>query len=278
MTPRTNKRPHRRITAVTLVMCTGLAAIVLAACGSSGTQITTASKTSSTSTTNAATTVPTTTSASGAPIASNVQYNPKIVPSQFTDKITNPYTPWIPGTTHIFKGVRDGAPTKTRVTVTNQTKKIMGVPCVTVQDVVTSNGSLVEKTTDWYSQDSKGNVWYFGEQTAEYANGVVTTTAGTWEAGVDKAKPGIVMKAHPKKGASYRQEFRPGVALDKATVLSTNATVKVPAGTFHHVVVTHDINPLDPSKKELKWFAQGPGFIKAHLTSSQHHETVQLVK
>ena len=128
MNRRSNKGTHRRITVVSLVMSTIFAALVLAACGSGGTQITTASKTTTTTATNAATTVPTTTSASGAPIASNVHYNPKIVPSQFTDKITNPYTPWIPGTTHIFNGVRDGAPTKTRVTVTNQTKKIMGVP------------------------------------------------------------------------------------------------------------------------------------------------------
>ncbi|MGH2965610.1 MAG: hypothetical protein ACRDMH_09555 [Solirubrobacterales bacterium] len=275
MSQRTNKRTHRRIMAVSLVMSTVLAVTVLAACGSGGTQITTASKTSTTSTTKAATTVPTTTSASGAPVASNVHYNPKIVPSQFTDKITNPYTPWIPGTTHIFKGTRDGVPTKTRVSVTNATKTIMGVKCVTVQDVVTSNGSLVEKTTDWYSQDSKGNVWYFGEQTAEYANGVVTTTAGTWEAGVDKAKPGIVMEAHPKKGDHYRQEFRPGVALDKATVLSTNATRTVPGGTYHHLVATDDINPLDPSKHETKWFAKGIGFIEAR---NQHNEVSKLVK
>ncbi|MGH2973365.1 MAG: hypothetical protein ACRDLL_00640 [Solirubrobacterales bacterium] len=255
-----------------------LGAAVLAGCGSSGKSLSTASDTTSSSGASTAATVPTTTTPSGAAVASNVHYNPKIVPSQFTTKITNPYTPWIPGTSHVFKGTRDGSPIQTRVTVTHATKKIMGVNCVTVEDVVTSNGSLIEKTTDWYAEDSKGNVWYFGEQTAEYANGVVTTTAGTWEAGVDKAKPGIVMEAHPKKGDSYRQEFRPGVALDKATVLSTSATCTVPAGTYHHLVATDDINPLDPSKKETKWFAKGIGFVEAHLTSNQHHEVSKLVK
>jgi hypothetical protein len=268
---RTLKRSSLPVAAV-------LGVAVLAGCGSSGKSLSTAATTTTSTSAGTTPTVPTTTTPTGAAVASNVHYNPKIVPSQFTDKITNPYTPWIPGTTHTFKGVRDGAPIQTRVTVTNQTKTIMGVKCVTVEDVVTSNGSLVEKTTDWYAEDSKGNVWYFGEQTAEYANGVVTTTAGTWEAGVDKAKPGIVMEAHPKKGDSYRQEFRPGVALDKATVLSTTATRTVPAGTYHNLVATHDINPLDPSKHETKWFAKGIGFIEAHLTSNQHHEVSKLVK
>jgi hypothetical protein len=269
-----------RLNTFSLLLVALIGTAVLAGCGSSGTKITTAANNTTTST-GSSTSVPageTTTTPSGAPLGSNVHYNPKIVPSQFSTKITNPYTPWIPGTSHTFKGVRDGAPIKTVVSVTNQNKTIMGVKCVTVTDVVTSNGSLVEKTTDWYSEDSKGNVWYFGEQTAEYANGVVTTTAGTWEAGVDKAKPGIVMLAHPKKGDSYRQEFRPGVALDRATVLSTNATRKVPAGTYHHLVATNDINPLDPSKHETKWFAKGIGFIEAHLTSNQHHEVSKLVK
>jgi hypothetical protein len=278
MNRRLNKRMSGRIPRAGASIAAVLGVITIAACGSGGTQITTANRTTTGTGTSTAATVPTTTTPSGRPVAANVHYNPKIVPSRFTDKITNKYQPWKPGTTHLFKGTRDGVPTKTMVTVTNQAKTIMGVRCVTVEDVVTSNGSLVEKTTDWYAQDNKGNVWYFGEQTAEYSNGVVTSTAGTWEAGVDKAKPGIVMEAHPKKGDSYRQEFRPGVALDKATVLSTDATVKVPAGTFRHVVVTNDINPLDPSKHERKWFAPGIGFVQAHLTSSQHHELSKLVK
>ena len=154
----------------------------------------------------------------------------------------------------------------------------MGVRCVVVQDVVTQHQSLVEKTTDWYAQDKAGNVWYFGEDTAEYQNGVVTSTSGTWEAGVDMAQPGIVMPARPKVGATYRQEYRPGVALDMATILSVNSTAKVPAGTFHHVVETLDKNPLDPSKIEHKWYAAGAGFVKAVLHGGGHVETTLQVR
>ena len=184
----------------------------------------------------------------------------------------------LPGTVRHYVGKRDGVPTAHTFTVTSQTKTVMGVKCVVVSDVVTQNGSLVEKTTDWYAQDKAGAVWYFGENTAEYQNGVVTNTSGTWEAGVDKAKPGIVMPAHAKVGVTYRQEYRPGVALDMATILNVNATTKVPAGTFHKVIVTFDKNPLDPSKKERKWYAPHAGFVKAELSGGGHVEVTRQVK
>jgi hypothetical protein len=205
-------------------------------------------------------------------------YNPKIDPANFSDHVTNTYFSVIPGTVRHYVGVRDGKPTAHLFTVTHETKTVMGVKCVVVRDVVTQSGSLVEKTTDWYAQDRAGNVWYFGEDTAEYQNGVVTNTSGTWEAGVDKAKPGIVMPAHAKVGVTYRQEYRPGVALDMATILSVNGTVKVPAGTFHKVIVTFDKNPLDPSKKERKWYAPHAGFVKAMLSGGGHVEVTQQVK
>jgi hypothetical protein len=205
-------------------------------------------------------------------------YHPKIDPSRFTTKITNPFMPLPVGTTHHYSGVRDGAPTEHVMTVTGQTRTVMGVRCVVVTDNVTQNQSLIEKTTDWYAQDSAGNVWYFGENTAEYQNGVVTTTAGTWEAGVDKAQPGIVMPAKPKPGQSFRQEYRPGVALDQATVVSLTGVVHTPGGTFRHLVVTFDKNPLDPSKMEHKYFARGIGFVYALLQGGGHKEVTRFVK
>ena len=210
--------------------------------------------------------------------AGTTGYKPKINPKQFSNKVTNKYFSLVPGTVKTYKGIRDGKPTVHVFTVTRDTKVVMGVRCAVIKDVVTQNGSLEEKTTDWYAQDKAGNVWYFGEDTAEYVNGVVSSTAGTWEAGVDKAQPGIVMPGQPKVGAWYRQEYRPGVALDTAKILSINATTTVPKGTYHNVIITFDKNPLDPSKKERKWYAPGVGFIKAILHGGGHNETVGLVK
>jgi hypothetical protein len=245
---------------------------VLAGCGSSGTKL------ASPSTTTNASQGTTSTNTSSVPLAIPVNYHPKIDPAKFTNKITNKYFPMSPGKTLHYKGARDGVPTEHTFTVTHETKIVMGVRVAVIKDIVTQNHSLVEKTTDWYAQDATGNVWYFGEDTAEYVNGVVTSTAGTWEAGVDKAQPGIVMPALPRVGDSYRQEFRPGVAMDEARILSVNASVRVPAGAYQQVVVTFDKNPLDPSKKERKWYAQGVGFVRAILHRGGHTETTELVR
>src|SRR5207342_2710858 len=142
----------------------------------------------------------------------NNPYHPTVNPSQFTDKITNQYFPLTPGTVMVYEGTRDGVPLRIELTVTNDTKVIMGVKCIVVRDIVT--GALEERTSDWYAQDAAGNVWYFGEDTKEYKNGVVTSTAGSWEAGVNGALPGIIMWANPVPGKPYRQEYRPGQAED----------------------------------------------------------------
>jgi hypothetical protein len=73
---------------------------------------------------------------------------------------------------------------------------------------------MIEDTFDWYAQDRFGNVWYIGEDTAEYDNGKVSSTRGSWEAGVGGAQPGVVMLAQPTVGERYQQEFLRGEAED----------------------------------------------------------------
>lgn len=258
---------RRRIIALSVI-----AAAALAACSSSGTPLTSSGGKNQSS----ARKTPGPQISAPSKIAAN--YHPKIIPSKFNSKVNNRYLPLVPGTKHLYKGTRDGVPTQTVVKVLRGTKRVFGVECVRVSDVVTQGGSLVEKTADWYAQDQAGNVWYFGESTAEYKNGVVTTTSGSWQAGVDKALPGMVMEAHPKKGDHFRQEYRPAVALDTATILETNATIKIPNATYHGAVITHDINPLDPTKVEHKWYVRGIGFVHAVLHQGGHVEISNLVK
>jgi hypothetical protein len=145
------------------------------------------------------------------------------------------------------------------MTVTHDTRKVMGVECVVVDDRGFEGGKLIEKTYDWFAQDSKGAVWYFGEDTAEYENGKVTSTSGSWEAGVDGAKPGILMKADPKVGQSYFQEHDPGEAMDTARVLSTDTSVTVPYGSFDHALETKEYTPLQPGFSERKYYVRGVG-------------------
>ena len=150
-------------------------------------------------------------------------YSPHIDPADFTTKIDNEYFPMKPGTTFIYGGRE-----RDEMSVTHQTKKVMGVECVVVDDRAWEDGKLIERTYDWFAQDKKGTVWYFGEDTKEYENGKVVSTKGSWEAGVDGAKPGIVMPADPKVGQSYHQEYYPGEAMDMAKVLSLNTSVRCP--------------------------------------------------
>jgi len=136
-------------------------------------------------------------------------------PSNFSPRVDNPWFPLKPGTVYVYRGVKDGKQARDIVTVTHRTQKIDGVPCVVVSDRLYLRGRLEERTTDWYSQDRKGNVWYFGESTAELdAQGHVKSTEGTWQAGRDGAVAGIYMPAHPTVGRSGRQEFYRGHAED----------------------------------------------------------------
>src|SRR5437764_11999299 len=125
----------------------------------------------------------------------------------FSANVDNPWFPLKPGTSYRYVGVKDGQRSRDVVTVTSRVRTIAGVPCVTVDDRLYLRGRLHERTTDWYSQDAHGKVWYYGESTAELdARGRVTSRSGSWRAGVNGAAPGIFMPADPKIGQSGRQE------------------------------------------------------------------------
>jgi hypothetical protein len=137
----------------------------------------------------------------------------------------------------------------------------MGISAVVVRDTVTMEGELVEDTYDWFAQDRDGNVWYLGEETAEYEDGEVVSTEGSWEAGVDGALPGIVMPAQPAVGDAYRQEFYAGEAEDLAEVVRLGASETVPFGDVDDLVVIEEWNPLEPEAVEEKYFAPGVGLV-----------------
>ena len=188
-------------------------------------------------------------------------YSPDINPADFTTNIDNKYFPLEPGTTFVYEGKTKEGTEHNEVTVTHDTRRIMGVECVVVRDKVFLNGGLIEDTFDWYTQDKKGNVWYFGEATKELQNGKVESTEGSWEAGVDGAKPGIIMQADPKVGETYRQEYYKGEAEDMAKVLSLDESATVPYGSFDHLLMTRDWNPLEPGVIEQKYYAPGIGNV-----------------
>jgi hypothetical protein len=181
-------------------------------------------------------------------------------PANFTTEIDNPYWPMAPETTWVYRETdAEGNEQTVTVTVTDETRDVMGIETRIVHDLVTENGAPVEDTYDWYAQDADGNIWYFGEETAEYGNGKVVSTAGSWEAGVDGAQPGIAVPAVPEVGLTYRQEYYAGEAEDAAMVLSLAEKVEAPAGAYTGVLLTKDYTPLHPEILEYKFYARGVG-------------------
>jgi hypothetical protein len=188
----------------------------------------------------------------------------KFDPHNFVRVVDNRFFPLQPGTRWVYKGVEDGEEETNVTIVTHDRKEILGVSTIVVFDrVFLASGELKEKTFDFYAQDKEGNVWYMGENTKELENGRVVSTEGTWQAGRNGAKAGIIMLAHPQIGDQYRQEFLAGEAEDEARVVARGLDIKVPFGSFHNCIKTVEWTRLEPGVKEAKVNCPDVGFVKA---------------
>lgn len=208
---------------------------------------------------------------------STVGYAPKINAADFSTHITNKYFSLPVGMKMTYKGeIEDGTET-IELSIDGETKTVMGVKTLVYHDRVWLDGELIEDTRDYLAQDKEGNVWYFGENVNNYEDGKLKDTHGTWIAGVDGALPGIWMKAQPKVGESYLQEYYKGEAEDFAKVLGVNETVKVPYGTLTGCVKTLDSNPFDgPTADEYKFYCpQVKGF--ALEITVENGERIELI-
>ena len=170
---------------------------------------------------------------------------PNIKDATFTDpsNVDNRFFPLPPGTINSY-GVEIVDPEtgeeeseRNDHFATFETKTIAGIEAVVVRDTAYEDGVLVEDTLDWYAQDDDGNVWYMGEISTNYTyddEGEFTGTDfdGSWQAGVDGACPGWIMRANPMPGDSYFQEFYPGVAVDEGKVIARGLSVETEFGSF----------------------------------------------
>jgi hypothetical protein len=185
-------------------------------------------------------------------------------PADFVKTVDNPYFTLQPGTTFIYENADSSAANE--FVVTRRTKVIQGVTCVVVMDTATEDGEVVEKTFDYFAQDIYGNVWYFGEDTKEFVDGKVVSTEGTWRAGVDGAQPGIIMEASPQIGDEYNQENAPGVAEDRAEVLSLGAPASAPYAAFLQTI-KHWI----PRRWPVRWSTSSAQNCRPGSDGKCHH-------
>src|SRR5207244_3369689 len=181
----------------------------------------------------------------------------------FVTVIDNPFMPLTPGTKFLFSGIEDGVHKRDLTTViSSYTKTISGVICTVVLDRVLVGSKVAERTHDWYAQDTKGNVWYFGEDTKDFS-GATVSTEGSFKAGKNGAKPGIIMEADPMVGDAYFQESAPGIAEDQANVLDLHAGAKTPFRNFAtDVLKIAEFTDLEPGIVEHKFYFKGIGEVK----------------
>jgi hypothetical protein len=184
-------------------------------------------------------------------------------PSDFAPRVTNPWFPLQPGSEWRYTGLKDKTKTVDVVTATHKTRRILGVATTVVHDVVSVKGRPEEVTDDFYAQDRHGNVWYFGEETKELnSQGKTTSTEGSFQAGVNGARAGVLIPGAPKVGLVGRQEFRKGEAEDHFEVLDLKAGVSVPFASSKRALRTREWTPLEPGVIDNKYYIRGIGSVR----------------
>jgi hypothetical protein len=189
----------------------------------------------------------------------NAPYNPAIKPADFTHVITNKYLMLRPGTKATYEKTSEEGVTRVEMMVTGKTAKVMGVTTLVVRSREWLNYELMEETSDWVAQDKHGNVWHFGEAVRDYQAG--TLDEGSWKAGVDGAKPGILMLNDPRVGDTYRQEYQRGKAEDMGTVVAVGKRLAIPQGAFFEDCVQIRDWSRIKSESEDKYHCVGVGVM-----------------
>ena len=186
----------------------------------------------------------------------------------------NPYFPLKQGNRWVYEGSfeEDGEMITETVTVTvlNETKLVDGITCLVVRDVVEVDGELLEDTDDWFAQDLDGNVWYCGEEVKDYEwfDGdepplpELVSDDGSFKAGRDGDKGGILLPQTPVVGDIFRQELSIGNAEDVIEILAVDGDETATVASCNgECLVTRDFSPLDPEANENKYYAPGIGLI-----------------
>ena len=195
-------------------------------------------------------------------------------------RIDNRFLPFRPGTRYVFDGEVDGAPHRVVLVVTDLAKVVDGVRTAVLWDRDFDDGQLVEAELAFEAQNDAGTVWNYGEYPEEYENGHFVGAPSTWIPGVDRARAGINMLAHPRTGTPrYVQGSAPAIDfLDTAKVVGTGRHVCVRGRCYDHVVVTDETSPLDPdSGHQIKYYAPGIGVIRIGAVGGSQQEFLDLV-
>jgi hypothetical protein len=175
----------------------------------------------------------------------------------------NPYFILTPGSQLTLEGKESGKTVRLVVTVLDEITVVGGIEARVVEERETENGALVEVSRNYMAiHKATHDVYYLGEDVDVYKKGEVANHEGAWRQGTGGAKLGLLMPGAPVVGLRYYQEVAPGVALDRAEIVSLNERVTTPAGTFEKCLKTEETTPLEPGDKEYKLYAPGIGLVR----------------
>ena len=170
----------------------------------------------------------------------------------------NPCIPIQPGRVLKLTNGRDSL----TITILPQTKVVDGVKCGVLEERETKGGQVIEVSRNFFATDPATNdVYYFGEDVDNYKDGKIVDHESAWLAGEKGARFGLMIPGTPKVGDKFYQEIAPKVAMDRVEIVSTDETVKTPAGTFEHCVHLKETTPLERDVSH-KYYAPGIGMIK----------------
>ncbi len=174
----------------------------------------------------------------------------------------NPYFILEPGYQLVLEGSEGKNTSRLVITVLNETRKVGNVETRIVEEAESENGKTIEISRNFFAFCKQTNsLYYFGEEVDMYKNGKIVSHDGAWIA-EGKNKPEVIMPGIILLGARYYQEIAPGVAMDRAEIISTSVTIKTPVGTFINTLKIEETTPLEPKAKEYKIYAAGIGLVK----------------
>jgi hypothetical protein len=183
-------------------------------------------------------------------------------PGDWSSTGTNPYFILEPGYRLTFEGREHGRPVRLVITVLDETRTIDGVETRVVEERESEGDELSEVSRNYFAISKKDRgVYYFGEDVDEYEDGRVAAHGGSWHAGENGARFGLMMPGTPVVGLRHYQEVAPGVAMDRAEVVSLTETVDVPAGTMTGCLRVKETTPLEKAT-EFKLYAPGVGLVQ----------------
>jgi hypothetical protein len=149
------------------------------------------------------------------------------------------------------------------ITVLDETRVVDGVETRVVEERESKGGKLLEVSRNFFAFNTADRgVYYFGEEVDIYKDGKVVGHEGAWESGKNGARFGLMVPGRPEPKARFYQEVAPGVAMDRAEVVSVVETLKTPAGEFKGCLRFVETTPLEPFARETKIYAPGVGLIK----------------